>query len=190
MCGRYEFDQQNSLLAHFYARAHDDQAQTGTIFPGEKVVVLGLNAQGAVRTTAMRWGFTGFKPSQLLINARSETITVKPTFASTFQQQRCLFPMTQFYEWSVTKDKYLFGANDPLLVAGCYQMKQTPYGLQPQAIILTQAANATVSPIHQRMPVVIAPKDARTWLRDLDFATTYLTHNHAPELIAEKVPAR
>ncbi|MDO4680332.1 MAG: SOS response-associated peptidase family protein [Aerococcus sp.] len=194
MCGRYEFNVEDRLLAHFYSRIDPTEAiQTGTVFPGEQVLVLGLNRNGQVRSTAMRWGFDGVgNDSRLLINARSETIMEKPTFAESFHNRRCLFPMSQFYEWSPApnKEKYLFGANDPLFVAGCYQMKETPYGFQAQAVILTRFANAVVGPVHHRMPVIIQPNDIRQWLDDFQFARDYLVVDHAPELMTSKVPTQ
>ncbi|MDO4670128.1 MAG: SOS response-associated peptidase family protein [Aerococcus sp.] len=191
MCGRYEFDKENSLLAHFYHRLpKTTSVQTGTVFPGKEVLVLGQNAHGQVKATGMRWGFDGYEPNQLLINARSETILTKPTFSTAFKTQRCVFPMTQFYEWTKDKQKYLFGANDPLFVAGCYQLKETPYGLKPQAILLTRTADQTVSQVHHRMPVIIEANKLRVWLQDTAFAAEYLKINHGPELLMSAVPDR
>ncbi|MGL4695943.1 SOS response-associated peptidase family protein [Enterococcus larvae] len=55
------------------------------------------------------WGFKGFKGSQLIINARSETVTEKRMFAAAFKKDRCVFPTLGFYEWSPEKEKFFPG---------------------------------------------------------------------------------
>jgi putative SOS response-associated peptidase YedK len=47
-----------------------------------------------------------------LINARSETAAIKPSFRAAFKQRHCLIPVDGFYEWKTTgskKQPYLIG---------------------------------------------------------------------------------
>ena len=52
----------------------------------------------------LRWGLVPFwakDPSggARLINARAETVAVKPSFRSAFARRRCLIPADGYYEW-------------------------------------------------------------------------------------------
>lgn len=57
-----------------------------------------------IHATAMRWGFVPAwskeTTPQGMINARSETVSEKPSFRHAFKQRRCLIPMNGFYEWA------------------------------------------------------------------------------------------
>lgn len=50
------------------------------IFPTNYIVTLGLNQDSRVVPGITQWGFQGFKPGQLMINAHSETVEEKKTF--------------------------------------------------------------------------------------------------------------
>lgn len=183
MCGRYTYPLNEALLGHFYQQLPpEDQeiVQTDIVYPGKPVLVLGQDSDGKVRARALQWGFPGFEKGQLLINARAESITEKPTFRTAFRHRRCLFPMARFYEWSTDKTRYLFNGQDVLYVGGCYQMKEG----QAQAVLMTQAAGPVVAPIHHRMPYFVAAQDLRQWLKDPNFAQAYTSPTL--ELFAEQ----
>lgn len=172
MCGRYQYDSNDSLLAYFVDKLPIDQQsslQGEIIYPGKDVLLLGLDISRQVRVGKARWGFNGFKQGQLLINARSESVLDKPTFAKAFKHHRCIFPMSAFYEWSADKTRYLFNSQDVLYVGGCYQV--TANGVQ--AILLTRQADPVVASVHHRMPYCINRQDIRPWLSDLHFASSY-----------------
>lgn len=68
--------------------------------------------------------------------------------------RRCVIPAKGFYEWNVKKVKYQFERLDQeavLFMAGCFQRFQE----QEWFVILTTQANASVSPVHHRMPLVL-----------------------------------
>jgi putative SOS response-associated peptidase YedK len=60
----------------------------------------------------------------MLINAQSETVASKKTFASAFAHNRCLVPCSGWFEWrdegNAKKQKYLFSYedNEPAYMAG------------------------------------------------------------------------
>lgn len=125
----------------------------------------------------MRWGFIPHwykTPSDgpLLINARSETIAEKPAFRSACRERRAVILSTGFYEWTRSGDERLpwyitrcDGA--PLAFAAVWQdwaakgSDEVPFRT---AAIVTAGANAPMSAIHHRMPVVLEPDDIALWL--------------------------
>jgi putative SOS response-associated peptidase YedK len=126
----------------------------------------------------LRWGLIpswakdpaiGYK----LINARAETAFEKPSFRSAFKHRRCLIPSDGFYEWQriegskSKKQPYYFSLkdNDPFALAGLWERWESQEGdIVETCTILTTDANDLVSPIHDRMPVILNPQDYDLWL--------------------------
>lgn len=55
----------------------------------------------------MRWGLIpssakDVKGGANLINARGETVAIRPVFRAAFMRRRCLVPMAGYYEWQKT----------------------------------------------------------------------------------------
>jgi putative SOS response-associated peptidase YedK len=99
-------------------------------------------------------------------------VSEKPSFRSAFRQRRCLIPATGFYEWrqlegSRQKQPYFIGLQDELLFAfaGLYERWESPDGdILNTCTIITTTANSSIEPIHERMPVMLAPQDYARWL--------------------------
>lgn len=106
----------------------------------------------------------------LLLNARAETVHRLPAFRDAFVRRRCLIPADAFYEWTGEKGKKIawrFRRADGglLLLAALYQEGPFEDDRAPaRYAILTTAANEIVGPVHDRMPVIVDPADAETWL--------------------------
>jgi putative SOS response-associated peptidase YedK len=115
-----------------------------------------------------------------LINARAETVAVKPAFRRAFARRRCILPADGYYEWQAVseggkqrKQPYYIHPKEggPLAFAGIYELwrdKALPEDherawLWTAAIITTQATDE-VGQIHDRMPMVIAPDHWADWL--------------------------
>lgn len=104
------------------------------------------------------------------INAMSETVDTKPAFRSAFKRQRCLVPMSGFYEWRQLdeggKQPYYIVArdNEPFAVAGLWERWEKEGPPIETFTILTTAANELLAPIHGRMPVILAPELYEAWL--------------------------
>ncbi|MDU1982513.1 MAG: SOS response-associated peptidase family protein, partial [Enterococcus casseliflavus] len=158
------------------------------IFPTNYIVTLGLNQDSRVVPGITQWGFQGFKPGQLMINARSETVEEKKTFSKAFRETRCVIPVSGFYEWDSEKRKLLFtaGDNDVFYLGGFYRVHKTGAGFETESIIMTTKPNESVSPIHDRMPLIIQRDHIKDWITDLDFARNYLTAD-MPELTRTEV---
>lgn len=89
-----------------------------------------------------------------MINARSESVLEKRIFQESVRHRRCVIPAKGFYEWNVKKEKYQFERLDQeavLFMAGCFQRFQE----EEWFVILTTQANASVSLVHHRMPLVL-----------------------------------
>ncbi len=124
----------------------------------------------------MRWGLIpswAKDPSMAAsaINAVSETAAEKPAFRDAMKLRRCLIPATGFYEWKRTgaksKQAYHIGMKGDRLFAfaGLWENWEDPQGkVIRTCTILTTQANATLSDIHDRMPVILTPEDYDRWL--------------------------
>ncbi|MDA8528290.1 SOS response-associated peptidase [Opitutaceae bacterium] len=128
--------------------------------------------------TFMRWGLIphwskpGQGPSAPLINARSETITEKPSFRTAWKKgQRCAIPMTGFYEWEKQGRErlpWLFKRNDgqPLLFAGLWDSWTDANDdlTIVSCSVITTTPNSMLGRIHDRMPVLLDETTAAEWL--------------------------
>ena len=175
MCGRYMITSSFEAMARLFEAELDfggnviGDAARPNVSPTEAIPVV-VGDGDRRRLVAMRWGLvppwyktpTG---GPLLINARAESVAKKPAFARAVRERRCLIPADGFYEWRGEK-----GAKEPFVIrppgggiiafAGLWESWRG----QPTAAIVTCAANARLAPIHERMPVVLAPGDHALWL--------------------------
>ena len=128
----------------------------------------------------MQWGMIPpwAKPdtfSRPLINARSESVWEKPSFSALMQSsgdrsQRIIIPINGFYEWqrkNKTKSAFHIHSDDhsALAIGGLYQVSNEG---SLQCCIVTTAANETMSPIHDRMPVILNKESMSDWLYSHD----------------------
>lgn len=100
-----------------------------------------------------------------LINARSETITEKPSFRVAYKYRRCLIPADGFYEWQKTRAAkqpfhFTLAGNSLFAFAGIWES----WNDIETFTILTTTANTLLATIHERMPVILQPKDYERWL--------------------------
>ena len=144
----------------------------GDIYPSNTAFV--LTCDGA---EAVRWGFPHWKNSSVIINARAETAAQKSMFKKPLLQRRCVVPSSGFYEWSRAgsgkkKDKFLLTVpgENVLYMAGMVSFFTDATGRAYSAfVILTTAANDSMSPIHDRMPVILSDCEREQWLSDDGF---------------------
>jgi putative SOS response-associated peptidase YedK len=143
-----------------------------------KVIVM-RPERGRGQLTLMRWGLVPFWAEDLKIgvkhiNARVETAASKGPFREALRKRRCLVPADGFYEWKregKTKVPFELAPQDgrPVTFAGIWE-RWRPQGSERGTAwiesfsILTAAADALVSPLHDRMPLVIAPEDRARWM--------------------------
>ena len=140
--------------------------QHAYVVPNEQPVCLQYMAWGLVP----HWSNDG-KNTGRLINARKEGIEARASFRIPVRKRRCLVPADSFYEWrreGVKKIPYrIFLKNGELLMfAGVWDIWHSgDYAIKTFSIITTDA-NAEISAIHNRMPVILTSVDEqKRWLQ-------------------------
>jgi len=111
------------------------------------------------------------KTSYTMINARAETIMEKQTYKRLIKSKRCLVLSDGFYEWQKKVDKktpyrIILKNEEPFAFAGLWDHWGEGENEFYSFSIITTAANKLVSPIHDRMPVILDPEDESKWLQD------------------------
>ena len=181
MCGRFTQQRPSAELAALFDA--EDLAES----PGERynlapqqlglVVVERDDLRRAI--VPYRWGLvpSWAKDARIgnrLINARAETVATTPAFRASFQKRRCIVPADGFYEWErmtpeIRQPNLIHRADgEPMAFAGLWSIWRDP--TQPEAepvrtfTIITTTANATLEPIHDRMPVILPASAWATWL--------------------------
>jgi putative SOS response-associated peptidase YedK len=183
MCGRYSILSKDEVLEkRFNAQIQKPLYRHYNAAPTQKLPVITSDQPRVIQS-----GIWGLKPQWLdpiknpvgFINARSETLVEKPSFRRPFSKQRCLIIADGFFEWHRStkgKQPYYFSLADkgPFAFAGLWEpikpKDKTP--LSSFTIITTQA-NSLVSPIHDRMPVILSKAEEQAWLK-LDTDTNQL----------------
>jgi putative SOS response-associated peptidase YedK len=182
MCGRFL----NKLPAAEIARMFDTKNALPNyparfnIAPTDPVLVVRFNQKTNERSLdALRWGLVPHWAKDLkfgarCINARAETVQTTPAFRDAFERRRCIIPASGFYEWQkngTTKTPYAIVPNDaPLFAfAGLWENwrdKAAGDGAEwiRTCAIITGPPNEVVSPIHDRMPVILPQEAWARWL--------------------------
>ena len=176
MCGRYLLKAMPEELQALFGYLDGDAFPPRyNIAPTQPIAIV-RHVRGARRFALVRWGLVpGWvkDPRQfsLLINARAEGIASKPAYKGAMQYRRCLVPASGFYEWRRAPD----GKKLPFLIrpvgggviafAGLWETWMGADGSEiDSGVIITTDASPDVAPIHDRMPVVVAPEDYDRWL--------------------------
>lgn len=131
-----------------------------------------------------------------LINARGETVADKPSFRTALRKRRCIVPANGFYEWRALAGRkqpyFIHAANDELIgLAGLWERWTRPADGEEidTFTIVTTEANATVAPVHDRMPVILSPADYGAWLdAGTDIEEVGHLLRHSPEGVLEMHP--
>jgi putative SOS response-associated peptidase YedK len=143
------------------------------VAPTQQVAAVRVE-EGERRLALLKWGFipSWSKDGKIApINAVSEAVAEKPMFRGAFKKRPCLVPATGFYEWRKEGKAKLpvhfhLKTGSPFAFAAIWE---TWHGLEEGEIvescaILTTEPNELVKPVHNRMPVIMAPEDYDDWL--------------------------
>ncbi len=175
MCGRFNLiATAEQIVDHFALRKLPRHEISYNITPGQKIMTVVKLQDGDFKGVNLHWGLVPSwskdkKIAYKLINARSETLTEKPSFRSAFKKRRCLIVATGFYEWQTHADgkqAYHIHFNDHALFAfaGLWEHWDDQQETLYSCTIITTAANSQMQPVHERMPVIINPENYARWL--------------------------
>jgi len=185
MCGRFTLTtgDRTGLAARFAVALPDSGGmERFNVAPTEEILAVCADEEGVRSSRLLRWGLVpGFAKDlkgPLMINARSETVTQKKTFAKLVAgvTHRCLIPADGFYEWLRPEDpkgarmpfRFTVHGGEPFAMAGLWCWSR-PGGdgadWLASATVLTCAPNPLVARLHDRMPVILpGPEAEAAWL--------------------------
>lgn len=181
MCGRYTLTRQALLVDELEASlgmsAQSDWWKPRyNVAPTQPAPVVILR-DGSRLVEMMRWGLVpswGGRPGArppLMINARKESLQDKPMFRDALARRRCLVPADGFFEWkrvgkrAPTQPMYIHPRDrHTFAFAGLWARTRTDDGELLSFTIVTGPPSELVAPIHDRMPVVLAPSSYAAWL--------------------------
>ena len=180
MCGRFARKSTQDLLTEWFGIELEDMpwlAPSYNVAPQSVQPVVRTNRDTGAREFALlRWGLVPFwakdpKFGYSTINARAEEAAAKPAFRDALKKRRCLVPADAFYEWQRIDPKnkkpfaFAMKSGEPYAFAGLWDRCQ---GKEHEALetftILTTDPNDLMEPVHNRMPVIVEPKDYERWL--------------------------
>lgn len=181
MCSRYSLTSPPEAVRQLFGYENDAQFPPRyNIAPTQPVAIVRTGLTGVREMALVRWGLIppwAKDPRQLstLINARAETAAGKPSFRGAMRHKRCLVPADGFYEWTGkagAKQPHLIAlrpgsayGDGPMGFAGIWEHWLGADGSEIETMaILTVAANREMGPVHDRMPLILDPKDFDAWL--------------------------
>ncbi|WP_175991287.1 SOS response-associated peptidase [Bacillus sp. Marseille-Q1617] len=172
MCGRFSLTTPlEELISQFLIDEYNEEASPRyNIAPSQKVFSL-ISNNGKRKAGETLWGLVPgwantekWKP---LINARSETLLEKPSFRSLVHKRRMVIFSDGFYEWKQEDDgkvpvRFQLKSEEPFVFAALWDRSRDG---EVTSTILTTEANDLVTPVHNRMPVILKDDDAiEKWL--------------------------
>jgi putative SOS response-associated peptidase YedK len=185
MCGRYGRRADKQRIAEWFqthnTNVFNDPEMTPTYnaAPQSLQPVIRLNSETGEREIAfMRWGLVPYwsktvKLRYSTINADADKLTTSGMWREPFKHRRCLVPADWFYEWPVVDGEkqaraFALKNGSPFAFAGIWDRwkdKDTGEILESFAIV-TVDPNEWMAKYHDRMGVILKPKDYQRWLEE------------------------
>jgi putative SOS response-associated peptidase YedK len=191
MCGRFVSASSAEAIAEYFGAtfAGETLGENYNVAPTNDVYGVVADSDGKLRLEVFHWGLIPVwakdrKIGAKMINARAETLAEKPAYKGIFSKRRCLIPMDGFYEWKAgtpdgpktakgtpAKQPMYFTSpkGEQLAVAGLWTAWRDPAGGDDaewlhSTTVITTSANGTMSPVHDRMPVILPESLWAEWL--------------------------
>ena len=175
MCGRYNLITDTQAFVDFFELRNSLAIPPRyNIAPSQKILVV-RRMDNHREAGLLHWGLIPHwakdrKIAYKMINARAETVAEKPAFRSALRHRRCLIPATGFFEWQATQDgkqpyNITLRGGGLMAFAGLWESWTSHDGerIDSCTIIVTEA-NESLRPVHDRMPVILAPEHYAVWL--------------------------
>lgn len=194
MCGRFSMaiDSDNLQTALALGQMPAGWKRRYNIAPSQDIAAVRDAETRAVEM--LQWGLVPFWAKDpaignSLINARSESVHEKPSFKNAFRKRRCLILADGFYEWQKSGAQgsrpfyFSLRSGEPFAFAGLWetwQPKDQPGEALTTCAIITTAANETVAPVHERMPVILRKENMWDWLLESSETTLMSLLRPAP----------
>ena len=206
MCGRFSLTAgDRDIAAEWDVQVPFDIPPRYNIAPTQPVVA--LLDDGERRVEQFQWGLIPHwakapKIGAKMINARAETLFDKPAFRVPARRQRCLVLADGFYEWQKSNGgpkvpHYVrLKSGRPFGFAGLWETWQPDEDAESlfSCTIVTTEPNELMTPIHNRMPVIVRKDLEDVWLdpelRDPETLRTVLRPYPDEELAAYPVSTR
>lgn len=178
MCGRFSLDVSIDKLIELYKSIKNMEEFTPQeeVFPTNSVPIVINRNVNEIRM--MKWGYMPEFTKKPIINARAESVDIKPLFRNSFYNRRCIVPVTSFFEWENIDGKKIkrrisIEGEDIFSLAGLYSTFRDNSGNEYESFtIITTDANDDMKKIHNRMPVILSKDMENHWLnmnfRDLN----------------------
>jgi putative SOS response-associated peptidase YedK len=148
----------------------------------------------------MRWGLIPIwaKDASIgakMINARSETITEKPSFKGLVLGHRCIIPMNGFYEWNRENPKakvpYFVSRSDGHLMLAAGIWSDSPIVDEGRTFsLITRDSVEDLSAIHDRSAVEFTSHDAVEWMSAAQAPLELFAPDHQPRFTTVRVSTR
>ncbi len=197
MCGRYVITSPAAAIRALFGYAERPEFPARyNVAPTQPIPIVGL-IEGKRAFMLVRWGLVPAwvkdpKSFSLLFNARGESVLDKPAFRNAMRRRRCLIPADGFYEWQAGERRRPYfvrpKSGGPIAFAGLWETWSGPNGEEVDtAAIVTTRANRLLAPLHDRMPVIVAPEAFDLWLdcANVDATTAAALIAPAPEALLE-----
>ncbi len=175
MCGRFTLSKEVEELQGRFGFDGNGLSHPPSYNIAPTQTVLAVTNGSGRRASQMRWGLIppwarSASGASRMINARAETVAERPAFRSAFSRRRCLVLADGYYEWrrngkSRTPFRITIASGEPFAFAGLWETWRDPAGETVMSCaIITTTANSLLSPIHDRMPVILPPHLEALWL--------------------------
>lgn len=175
MCGRFaRFSSVQKFAELFRTAGGFTLNPRYNIAPTQSLLLARNAAWGGRELVSLHWGLIPYwakkaKTAYSTINARAESVAEKPAFRNAFRHRRCLIAADGYYEWRQlerTKQPYFIALKDgePFAFAGLWDHWARNEQSIDSCVIIVTDANELTKPIHERMPVNLAPEHYDAWM--------------------------
>ena len=173
MCGRYYLEISKDELSHISNIEEFEFEPNFNIAPQSKVPAIINNS-----LTMTTWGYypdwlKSQANSRPLFNTRFESVQEKKTFQSAFKNNRCIIPISGWYEWKrdgEIKTPYYFFSNSTMFAAGLFWTRSSG---DIETSIITREASSNLNVVHNRSPLILNDDELAIWNSDIDSSEIY-----------------